>query len=354
MPDKLPSLGNTATERQGLNIVRDLVADMGFLFRDLPSQDFGIDGQLEIVDVSGDGGQHATGKIVSIQVKCGLSYFAHDDDTAWSVYLPESTVNYWRSHSVPVLLVIVDPTRRQAYWAQGDSTEHQATKKGFRITVSKLSVFDGASRDAIRELAEHTTAEGRRLARLEADLPLIATAVAGDPVVIDITHWHNKSSGRMDFWIGVPADSVSGSGSGDVRPFSSGSLIGTGGDPENAAKFLVPWAVPETDKDFESEKNDDLYREYLAETGTWDNEDQVYVDAGGDFDDWIRRRRGPGDLLPYEINAEVTRYRMRLMPNELAESYISLRKYLMPGSGPPLKWQPTDPNEYPPERAEDA
>lgn len=346
MTESLPLVGTAATEQIGLEVVREAVSSMGFLYRDLPSLDFGIDGQIEIVESHSEGESYATGKIVSVQVKCGHSYFSNDNGNAWSVYMPKSTVNYWRSHSVPVLFVLVDPQRRRGYWTQGDSPNHHETEKGFRIDVPKDARFDKSVGESIKELAEFTTEEGRRLARLEVDLPIIATAVSANTVVVDITHWHNKSSGRMDFWIGVPGESSGGNGPSDIRAFTSGSVIGTSGSVETAAKFIVPWATPTLDHDFESEKAEELYDEYLAATGTWDSEDKVYIDSQGTFDDWIDRRRSSAEPLVYYSDAEISQYRMRLVPNELAKAFIAMRKYLNPSAQPPKPW-PDKINEDP-------
>jgi hypothetical protein len=45
----LPGLGSARTENVGLNIAREAIFAMGFLFRDLPTLDYGLDGQIEIV-----------------------------------------------------------------------------------------------------------------------------------------------------------------------------------------------------------------------------------------------------------------------------------------------------------------
>jgi hypothetical protein len=131
----------------------------------------------------------------------------------------------------------------------------------------------------------------------------------------------------MDYWIGSPGESSAGDPDGMVS-VSSGSVIETGGNPLGSVKFLVPWATPARDGEFEEEKEDELYQEYLVEIGTWDSEDEVYIDSHGSFEDWLARRASAEGPVPYYIDGEFTRYRFRLEPNNLARGYVEVSKFL--------------------------
>jgi hypothetical protein len=58
------------TERIGINAVATAIARIGLIWRETSTGDVGIDGQVEYVSASG----HATGRLISVQVKSGLSY----------------------------------------------------------------------------------------------------------------------------------------------------------------------------------------------------------------------------------------------------------------------------------------
>jgi hypothetical protein len=343
---ELPSVGETPLEHRGLALVKELIVrpspegGLGWLFRDLPAIDFGIDAQIEMTELQVDQRLVATGRILSVQVKTGPSYFQNDDGDSWSVYIRKATVNYWRNHSVPVLLVLVDVEKECAFWVRGDAADHQETEKSFRIRVPKEQRLDSSAIEELARLAQHSTEEGRYLARLQADLPLMAAAVEGTSVVLDVMHWHNKSSGRMDFWLGVRSDEVSLSPQAGLIPFSSGTLIGTSADPLDAASMVAPWADAGVDAEFEDAVAEDLYQEYLAECGTWDSEDQVYVDSRGDFDGWRARRREVGSgLSPYYQDGEVSCYRLLLSPNGLATGYVTVQRFVSESTGTSLpKW----------------
>lgn len=57
-------------ERYGVNAVAVAVARLGLIWRETQSADVGIDGQIEYVTPEGA----ATGRMVAVQIKCGLSY----------------------------------------------------------------------------------------------------------------------------------------------------------------------------------------------------------------------------------------------------------------------------------------
>ena len=62
------------TERLGVSKLDHFFSSQGWLFREQPVHDYGIDAQIEIVDGSG-----ATGNLIAIQVKSGSSYFSESN-----------------------------------------------------------------------------------------------------------------------------------------------------------------------------------------------------------------------------------------------------------------------------------
>lgn len=131
-----PQVGNSLTEKVGLSVVSEIVhkpaaeGGMGFLFRDLPTHDFGIDGQIEVVDEV-NGRNEPTGRFVSVQVKSGPSFFRTSKNNGWIVPIRKSTVHYWRSHSVPVLLIIVDTENRKCFWTRADVDDYPETAASY-------------------------------------------------------------------------------------------------------------------------------------------------------------------------------------------------------------------------------
>src|SRR5687767_7560298 len=94
MPDSdLPLIGTSITADEGVTAVRHAVQrQLGWLFREQSTHDFGIDGHIEVA--AGDP-PVATGRLISAQIKAGDSYFRDADEVGWHVYIPRRTVNYW-------------------------------------------------------------------------------------------------------------------------------------------------------------------------------------------------------------------------------------------------------------------
>lgn len=342
---QLPKLGNASEEHRGLAILKEIVASappegLGHVFRELSVLDFGIDAQIEIVDRTGDEAL-VTGKILSAQVKAGKSYFQNESDAGWVNYIPQSTVEYWRSHSVPVIFVLVDLDTRQAYWVRGDSDEHERLEKSFKILVPRTNRLDLTAALQLRDLAEDSTEEDGQRALLDGVVPLMAAAERGEHLCVELTTWANKSSGRTDFWLGVSGSRAPGTdGPSDIRTYASGSVYGV---PSllGAAQVLAPWADAGRDDDFEDQQRSLLYDVYLAERGTYDSESGRMVDSTGTFERWLDRRRFSQDerFIAYEDNGEYLSYRLALELNELGRAYLKVKSFLL-GQTPIPTWPP--------------
>jgi hypothetical protein len=103
---------NYPQERVGVAAIQFFAAASGQIWRETPTGDVGIDGQLEHVDATGA----ATGRTVAVQIKCGPSYFAHPTARGWKFYPDPKHRLYWERYPLPVLLVLHDPGVEQSYW----------------------------------------------------------------------------------------------------------------------------------------------------------------------------------------------------------------------------------------------
>jgi hypothetical protein len=102
---------NPNTERIGVSVLQLFFAEHDWFFREQPILDQGIDAHIEIVE-----NLQATGKLIGLQIKTGPSYFDVDVGDAF-VYRPEQRhVSYWTNHSLPVVVVLYDPTTKKGYW----------------------------------------------------------------------------------------------------------------------------------------------------------------------------------------------------------------------------------------------
>src|SRR5690348_4992510 len=87
----------------GEYLVGKLVSEMGHVWRPNP-KDYGIDGQIEVVDRDGD----PTGRTVSVQVKTtSAARMPRETDDDFTFTCAEKDLRYWLGATEPVLLVFV-------------------------------------------------------------------------------------------------------------------------------------------------------------------------------------------------------------------------------------------------------
>lgn len=115
----------------------------------------GIDAHIEAV-VDGD----PTGRLLGVQIKTGKSHFTDKGDKL--VYYGSLVhLNYWVSHSLPVILVAHLPETNETYWVQVNSETAVRTKRRWKISIPKANVFDKESKDSLLRLLEGTEQEIR-------------------------------------------------------------------------------------------------------------------------------------------------------------------------------------------------
>ena len=137
----LPKVTKTyRTERDGVIAVAAAVNDLGHVWRETPSQDVGVDGQIEYVSAEG----HATGRIVAVQVKSGRSYFT-DLGSAWGFTPEKKHREYWERFPVPVLIVLHDPDTALSYWTDIRQAVRSPYYNGGRVEIPKANVLQNAN-----------------------------------------------------------------------------------------------------------------------------------------------------------------------------------------------------------------
>lgn len=104
-------------ERAGVIGVARLLNAARVLFREVDHGDVGIDGYAEQVAPNGE----ATGRVVALQLKSGVSYFDDDRGAHWRFYPEAKHRMYWSSYPLPVVLVLHDPRDEAVYWADARS-----------------------------------------------------------------------------------------------------------------------------------------------------------------------------------------------------------------------------------------
>lgn len=84
--------------------------NIGFVFRETPNADVGIDGQIEYVS-NGE----APGRLAAAQIKSGASYL-HERGTHWAFYPEPKHKIYWECFPLPVYLFLHNPQSGLTYY----------------------------------------------------------------------------------------------------------------------------------------------------------------------------------------------------------------------------------------------
>lgn len=155
MSKELPKIKDSKfQELDGVRLVRDAVEDrlngVGWAFRPKPETDVGIDAEIEMVNEHGE----ATGKLLSLQIKCGPSYLSESTKTGYIFRGDAEHLAYWLDHSLPVLLVLVDPSCRKCYWVEITAGAVERTGKGWKIEVPCHNVLGRDQRIQLAWIAQ--------------------------------------------------------------------------------------------------------------------------------------------------------------------------------------------------------
>lgn len=83
---------------------------LGLVFREQSTSDFGVDAQAEM---KRDG--RPTGRLVGLQIKSGQSHFEEPYEAGWIFRPTEKHLQYWLNHSLPVYVLLVDLNAMTVY-----------------------------------------------------------------------------------------------------------------------------------------------------------------------------------------------------------------------------------------------
>ena len=292
------------TERAGLHTVGLVVEkDLGWIFRDQPQADFGIDAQIEIVD-----GSRATGQLVAVQIKAGSSYFSEENDSGFVYRGEKRHLEYWLNHSLPVVVALVDPGAN-VYWQAVTTHAVQETARGWKMTVPREQVLGASSRDALLSITPGRTDPGTVLTLA---VPLMRHVNEGGRVVVEASEWINKSSGRGSIHV------VMEHADGSTTPYDWPHVYFPYQSYEDVLAKLFPWAEFHVDEDFYEDYERSLYE---AECGCWDSEDNRYLFFTEEWEEW---RSGLPRFRPYRtVSGEVALYRLGMSLNDVGRSFLA-------------------------------
>lgn len=136
--------------RIGVIAVQDIVYNkLDWIFRELPTEDYGIDAEIE-VNVP----EYPTGKLIKLQIKSGESYFSESNEERVIFRFEEKHFQYWLNHSLPVIIVLYNPESKECIWEVVDRfTVQLVSEDKYKILIRKNNRFDESAKAKLIILA---------------------------------------------------------------------------------------------------------------------------------------------------------------------------------------------------------
>lgn len=132
------------TERLGvIETDKIITKDIGWIFREQPIIDVGLDAIIE--EVSDDA---PTGRFLAVQIKTGLGNF-YTTDKALTHYVSHIHYNYWLNLSIPIILVAHLPDQNETYWQEINESN---LKKKWKIEIPFSQKLNAKSRERFNSL----------------------------------------------------------------------------------------------------------------------------------------------------------------------------------------------------------
>ncbi|WP_224043907.1 DUF4365 domain-containing protein [Paraburkholderia unamae] len=192
------------TDRLGVNAVERIFLELGWIFREQHTTDVGIDAQVEICE-----GGEPTGQIIALQIKSGVSYFDKENTDAYVFRGRTRHLEYWLKHSLPVVLVLYDPTRDTAWWCRvneaagidrlkkscwvSGATGLVRLKKSWSVSVPKNQQLGIKATQALRSIAMPNPLNRVRLEEIAVRLGAKAAVRPEFPAILDAFHAAEES-----------------------------------------------------------------------------------------------------------------------------------------------------------------
>lgn len=143
------------TERKGLRILQEIIEEeLSWFFRENHLEDdYGIDGFFDIISERGQ----VTGKTISFQLKTGRSYLNEENEIGFVFRSDNKHLNYYSNYDLPVLIILVDPVKRIAYWEKFDVSKTENAGNSWKMTIPKNKFLNIKSKESLLKFISPVT-----------------------------------------------------------------------------------------------------------------------------------------------------------------------------------------------------
>lgn len=129
-------ISTSATGDLAVVICEKMIRKIGWLFREISKNDYGIDAEIEIVD-----NNLVTGKTIKCQIK-GKNKINWDKNYI-SISIKKSTWGYWKSLNLPLIVFLIDIKTEDIYWSLPFSVVSSVNSKTVNLKFFKSNNTKG-------------------------------------------------------------------------------------------------------------------------------------------------------------------------------------------------------------------
>lgn len=141
MPDDTAEV-RPRTDRMGVTAAGLVFAAWGWLYREQPIEDYGIDAHVEPVHP-----QEPPRQLLALQIKSGPSFFREASPAGWWFRDSRRHWRYWLGHVLPVI-ILYDPESEQLFWQHARFDLVQLTAEEGKLLIPRDHVLNRSSSGA--------------------------------------------------------------------------------------------------------------------------------------------------------------------------------------------------------------
>jgi len=127
-------------------------------FREIQRNDFGIDGEVELVRINAEGKKEMTGELLKVQIKAsyGTGYLKKRRDGTFAFNAKKADLEYWASYNLDVILIIYDDETGSLYSKKIEQIDYLAAKKkSFPIDFSEENLLENGKNDFLERYSHN-------------------------------------------------------------------------------------------------------------------------------------------------------------------------------------------------------
>lgn len=181
------------TERIGVNETEKIVIqNLGWIFREQPIIDVGLDAIIELVENS-----EPTGKFIAVQIKSGAGNF-YKTEKGLSHYVTNIHYNYWLNLCIPIILIAHIPEDGKTYWQEITDRNFKKNKKKWKIEIPYKQEFSEKSQIKLVKIASEKNDEKFDIYRGRIDSNEIKDIIEDFKSIINATDCLNNIATIID------------------------------------------------------------------------------------------------------------------------------------------------------------